>query len=139
MSSCGAFDEIIEVVEVPTGEFSAVLEADGWLGLSEDVHGHVFDDGHVFGAVPPTPSSPAAPSTRLHDRARTAAPEAISTKKAGNTVRTAIEHALILPDSRKIVEQQVIESQTYITGNCSPGVLGAAPRMVSFARLMPRY
>ena len=46
----------------------------------------------------------AALSTRLHDRAPTVTPEAMSTKKAGNTERTANEHALILADPREIVE-----------------------------------
>ena len=45
------FDEFIDVVEVLSGEFSPVFEACGWLCLSEDVHGHVFDPSHVFGAV----------------------------------------------------------------------------------------
>ena len=45
------FDAFVDVVEVLSGEFSSVFEACGWLRLSEDVHGHVFDPGHVFGAV----------------------------------------------------------------------------------------
>ena len=51
MGSCCASDEGVEVVEVPSGEFSSVLEAGGWFGLADEVHGHVLDDGHVFGSV----------------------------------------------------------------------------------------
>ncbi len=51
MGSYCASDEGVEVVAVPSGEFSSVLEAGGWFGLADEVHGHVFDDGHVFGSV----------------------------------------------------------------------------------------
>ncbi len=43
-------DEILKVILVETGEFSAGFEAVSVLWVSQEVHGHVFDDGHVFGS-----------------------------------------------------------------------------------------
>ncbi len=51
MVACRALDEVVEVVEVPAGEFSSNFEAGGWLGMAQDVQGHVFNVRHVFGAV----------------------------------------------------------------------------------------
>ena len=49
--SSGLGDDGLEVVVIPSGAFSAGFEAVGSGGLVEQVHGHVFDDGHVFGTV----------------------------------------------------------------------------------------
>ena len=63
----------------------------------------------------------AARSTRLHDRACIAAPEAMSTKKAGNTERTEngnaqTESALKIGLApRAIVEQRIIVYQACTT------------------------
>src|SRR3546814_9478384 len=45
-------DECLEVVRVEAGELPPVLEAVLVLGMADEVHGHVFDDGHVLGPVP---------------------------------------------------------------------------------------
>ena len=44
-------DEGLEVVGVEVGEFSPDLEAVLVFWVSHEVHGHVFDDGHVLRAV----------------------------------------------------------------------------------------
>jgi hypothetical protein len=35
---------------IEAGECSSALEAVSVLRISQQIHGHVFDDGHVFGA-----------------------------------------------------------------------------------------
>ena len=44
-------DEAGEVVRVEACKLSPVFEAVLVLRMTDEVHGHVFDDGHVLGAV----------------------------------------------------------------------------------------
>ena len=43
-------EEFLEVVGIEVGEFSPDLEAVLIVLSAHQVHGHVFDDGHILGA-----------------------------------------------------------------------------------------
>ena len=49
-SSC-ALQDGVKVIRVPSGQFTADLEAFAWLGRAQQVHHHMADGGHVVRAV----------------------------------------------------------------------------------------
>ena len=49
--SCSPADNFLQVVLVPSGPLTAVLEVRSWFGLCQRVHCHVLDDCHVGGTM----------------------------------------------------------------------------------------